>query len=78
MRAVDIFYDENGKMVSSGENYSLKIIMLIADEGMIITDGNNFGTTIMLARDRSADEFHEITLEEYEKILNAETEMVLE
>ncbi len=45
---------------------------LYADEGMILTDGENFGTTIQLAEGRTADGIEEISLEEYNKILEAE------
>lgn len=40
---------------------------IIADEGMILTDGKTYGRVIFLGADRTADEFYEITQEEYEK-----------
>jgi hypothetical protein len=40
-----------------------------AHDGMILTDGNTYGTEIFLAEGMSKDDFHEITLEEYERIL---------
>ena len=48
----------------------LKTIKIEADEGNILTDGKIYGTTIFLGSDRSVDEFREITIEEYEKILD--------
>lgn len=53
------------------------MITLYADEGMILTDGENYGTTIQLAEGRSPDEFTEITNEEYEKILKDDEKNVL-
>lgn len=42
---------------------------LYADNGMILTDGEHFGTVIHLAVDSDAEKYHEITREEYERIL---------
>lgn len=42
--------------------------VLQADEGMVLTDGKTYGTTILLGVGRDADEFHEITKAEYEQI----------
>ena len=47
-------------------------IVLYADKGKVLTDGEVYGKIVYLAEDRSADEFHEITEEEYNKILEAE------
>ena len=44
-------------------------IVLKADEGKVLTDGVAYGTIIMLAEGRSADEFHEITKEEHDAIM---------
>ena len=51
---------------------------LYADEGMILTDGENYGTTMQLAEGRTADDIHEISMEEYNNILEAETKKALE
>ena len=40
--------------------------VLKADEGMILTDGEIYGRTILLGENRKAEEFHEITEEEYD------------
>lgn len=48
--------------------------VLKADEGKILTDGEIFGKIIYLAKDRNADEFHEITEAEYEEIKNKNDE----
>lgn len=45
------------------------MITIFADEGKILTDGENFGTTISLAEGESVDKYTEITKEEYEEIL---------
>lgn len=42
---------------------------LIASEGMILTNGEVYGTEIFLAEGVKADDFHEITIAEYEQIL---------
>ena len=42
-------------------------ITIFADEGMMLTDGKTFGSTISLAQGRMPDEYTEISIEEYEK-----------
>ena len=49
-------------------------IVLIADEGMVITDGTAYGTLWYLAENRSPEEFYEITKEEYDELMNKELE----
>ena len=46
-----------------------KMITLYADEGMILTDGKNYGTTMQLEEGRTGDDITEITFEEYNKII---------
>lgn len=47
---------------------------LYADEGMILTDGENYGTTMQLAEDRTAEGIKEISMDEYEAILKSQEE----
>lgn len=54
------------------------MITLYADEGMILTDGEIFGTTMQLAENRTADDIKEISMEAYEAILEAEAKNALE
>lgn len=46
--------------------------LLYADDGKILTDGKVYGEVIYLGVNDSPDNWHEITQEEYEKILAAE------
>jgi hypothetical protein len=52
-------------------------ISIFAEKGMILTDGKEYNDAFSLAKDRSPDEYTEITIEEYEKRM-AEQEKVLE
>ena len=45
---------------------------LTAGEGMILTNGEIYGTEIFLAEGMNADDFREITREEYEEKLAEE------
>lgn len=47
-------------------------MILYADEGKVLTDGEIYGKTVYVAEGKEASEFHEITDEEYEEILKAE------
>ena len=47
-------------------------VILYAEEGMVLTDGNIYGKTVYLADDKDKTSFTEITDEEYEKILAEE------
>ena len=49
-------------------------IILTADEGYVYTDGKIYGTVIYLAEGVSANNFRQITLEEYNEIMNAPEE----
>lgn len=52
-------------------------IVLTAREGYIYTDGENYGKTIYLAIGASADNWYEITEEEYNGILARQEENVI-
>ena len=47
-------------------------IILYADEGKVLTDGEVYGKTIYLADGVDSNSFREITDEEYEKIMQEE------
>ena len=44
-------------------------IKLTASEGMILTNGEAYGKEVFLSQNESADNWYEITEEEYEKIM---------
>lgn len=47
---------------------------IVASEGHILTNGEVYGTEIYLGEGVSADQFHEITLEEYQAMFEETTE----
>ena len=47
---------------------TIKQIILTADEGMYLTNGETYGKTVVLPESANVDDWHEITEEEYEKI----------
>jgi len=46
--------------------------ILYADDGKVLTDGEIYGREILLEVGRDANEFKEISVEEYEEILKAQ------
>lgn len=48
--------------------------VLTAPEGMILTDGEIYGTKIFLAEGRDPGEFREIPLAEYEQMMEQEVQ----
>ena len=53
------------------------MITLFADEGKILTNGTDYGTTISLAVGVDASEYYEISIEEYEQLLATESEEII-
>ena len=51
-------------------------IIIYADEGKVLTNGTTYGTTIFLAEGETADNYYEISIEEYEAMINVETEII--
>lgn len=47
---------------------TLTVNIIKAEKDKILTDGEIYGRTIYLAKNRSPEEFHEITEAEYEEI----------
>lgn len=47
-------------------------IVLLADEGKVLTNGITFGTVVYLGENDSAENWHEITHEEHEQIIAQE------
>ena len=45
---------------------------LTASDGMVLTEGENYGRVIFLSEDAYASAWHEITDAEYEKIMREE------
>ena len=46
-----------------------KKVTLFADKGMVITDGENFATTVDVEIDGNIDKYYEITKEEHDAIM---------
>lgn len=51
---------------------TIKQIILTADEGKYLTNGETYGKTVVLPESASADEWYEITEAEYTKIQESE------
>jgi hypothetical protein len=51
----------------------IKQTLLEASEGKILTNGTSYGKVVALGMGDKADNWYEIDLEEYEKILEEET-----
>lgn len=47
--------------------------VLLADEGMMLTDDSSFGTTVRLGKGDDGSQWYEITAEEADKRMNEET-----
>jgi hypothetical protein len=46
-----------------------KIVVLYADKGKVLTNGEIYGTTIHLAEGLTGEDFYEISAEEYAAIM---------
>ena len=53
-------------------------VILYADDGKILTDGETYGRQIFLAEGRTSDSFYEITEEEYNQIMEAQGDLIPE
>lgn len=53
-------------------------VILYADNGKILTDGETYGRQIFLAEGRTSDSFYEITEEEYNQIMEAQGDLIPE
>ena len=49
------------------------IVMLLADEGMRLTNGFTIGSVVSLGKEDNGNDWYEITAEEAEKRMNEET-----
>lgn len=57
------------------ENY---LIMIEADEGMVLTKDGNYCSSVLLRKGETSDGWSEITMEEYEAIMKEQEENVSE
>lgn len=55
-----------------------KMITLIADKGMILTNGTDYGTTVSLAIGVSDDEYREIPMQEYEELMQEQNPIIID
>jgi hypothetical protein len=46
--------------------------VIYADDNKVLTNGKTYGTQIFLADGESAEDYYEISVEEYEEILRAQ------
>ncbi len=54
---------------------TVELTKLIPSEGMVLTNGEAYGkTAVYLGANDSPDNWHEITMEEYEKIMEEQDE----
>lgn len=66
-----------GRLCIKGEIVMQKMIengvtVLLADEGMMLTDDTSFGTTVRLGKEADEAKWYEITAEEAEKRMGEE------
>lgn len=51
------------------------LTMLEADEGMVLTDGTNYCSSVLLRKGQTAEGWSEITREEYDNLINKEVDI---
>lgn len=51
-------------------------LILYADEGKILTNGETYGAVVYLSFDDNPDNWHEITIEEYDAIMAEQDEII--
>lgn len=51
------------------------LTMLEADEGMVLTDGTNYCSSVLLRKGQTAEGWSEITQEEYDELFNKEVDV---
>jgi hypothetical protein len=51
---------------------TIELRKLTASKGMVLTNGDTFSEEVYLGKYDNPDNWHEITVEEYEKTLNTE------
>ena len=49
-------------------------LVIYADEGKVLTNGETYGRTIYLANGENADNYHEISEAEYQEMLKSQEE----
>ena len=58
------------KMIDNGTT------VLLADDGMMLTDDSSFGTTVRLGKEADETAWREITITEYQQIMATEEDEV--
>ena len=57
---------------------TIEQIILTADEGMYLTNGDTYGTTVVLPKGADVSQWYEITKEKYERIMKEQEEALIE
>ena len=50
------------------------LTMIEADKGMVLTDGTNYCSSVLLRKGETSEGWYEITQEEYDELFPPETE----
>lgn len=51
------------------------LTMLEADDGMVLTDGTNYCSSVLLRKGQTAEGWSEITQEEYDNLISEEVDI---